>query len=104
MKQTRGSVNRPQRVHELTRRNVYAHSGDAAAQRTVELDCPHLRPGVYMVVCATFAAGQLGPFELVVYGNTKGLLLEQVYPPVWRAGAAEPPPDPALVVEDVEED
>ena len=75
---------RATRVHELTRANVYAHSGDARAERSIEVDLPQLRPGTYMVLCATFAAGQLGPFELTVYANTTGVAVDQVYPPVWR--------------------
>jgi len=39
-----------------------------------------------MVMCATFAAGQRGPFELAVFANTSGVIVDQVYPPVWRAG------------------
>lgn len=51
-----------------------------------QVDLPRLRPGVYMVMCATFTAGQRGPFELAVFANTSGVIVDQVYPPVWRAG------------------
>ena len=61
------------------------------------LTLPHMRPGVYMVVAATFAAGQLGPFELTVYANTKALVVDQIYPPTWRAGGGGGPVAEAAV-------
>ena len=64
--------------------NVYASSGDCVKRRSVEVDLPQLRPGVYMVVCATFAAGQLGPFQLSAFVNSTAASLEQFYPPTWR--------------------
>jgi hypothetical protein len=59
------------------------------SQRTIEVSLPQLRPGTYMILCATFAAGQLGPFELCVFADTtNGVGVDQVYPPVWRTGAS----------------
>ena len=63
---------------------MYASSGDCVKRRSVEVDLPQLRPGVYMVVCATFAAGQLGPFQLSAFVNSTAASLEQFYPPTWR--------------------
>jgi hypothetical protein len=75
---------------------VYASSGDCVKKRCVEVDLPQLRPGCYMVVCATFAAGQLGPFQLQVFCNSTAVGVDQFYPPTWRTQATaiandEPP-------------
>jgi hypothetical protein len=57
-----------------------------------------------MVVCATFAAGQLGPFELTVYANTAGVAVDQVYPPTWRSSGSAPSPTEVAEATPLEEE
>jgi hypothetical protein len=94
-----GSGGRATRVHELTRLNVIADTGPCTSKRTIELDLPSMTPGVYMILCTTFVAGQLGPFELTVFANSNGVSINQVYPPKWRNNIPAPKPG-ALLEED----
>ncbi len=92
-------------VCELTRCDDGARQ--CVRQRTVELDLPGMAPGTYMLLAATFAAGQRGPFELKVLANAEGAAVEQVYPPVWRHRVAAPAPTAAeapLVITDLTAD
>jgi len=99
-----GGGQRAGRVHELTRSNVIADTGPCVSKRTIELELPAMTPGVYMIVCTTFVAGQLGPFQLTVFANSNGVNVNQVYPPKWRNNIPQVKPDAIVEVESISEE
>lgn len=69
------------RMKSLNRDDVIAYSGEAQAVREQHLYAT-LKPGIYVVLVATYVKGMTGNFTLTMLSNYKSKM-GQIWPPVW---------------------